>query len=551
MRKPTEKETYQSWREIYGFCVQSRQNIERKWRRWYNIADDNLWAGSKNTDGSEAIEVNELGSIIETIIPNIILYPGKIEVRAIQDEDIYKAVIFEYIAKYILTHYNIKQQFMKCVYDTLVLGDSLTKVGYWLLPLVQDAQWRAGLSGATTESAFALHTPLFEFYPDYHVSDWSLQRFFIHEVWKHIDEFIDNDLYDQKQVDKLKPSATERDVFDPTNNTLSNKREYVKVQEVHNLVKSEMMIMAYHHNAETFLMQGIETYPLIPFEHLSFFPRPMNIWGTAISQRIEKHLISLSRYHSGLDSVLRKLAVFKIMFDSTKVKPDVIKLLKNAEDVVLPVVGPPQGVVETVDLGISGKQFVFDQAINIKETTIRSMSGVTQQEMGVAETGVDTAFEVNTLKKASDIKNQMRLTLFESFATRILEKLMYIVSVEYTPDRIAKMTGIDEFIISDLLEPYDPGRYLVEYGQTAANSNIERMNKLQWLMQSPLAQAINPAWALQIASDALGFEYTDNMILPGVTLQSGAGQQQGATAPQGVSTPGSRQDNSQNMGKQI
>jgi hypothetical protein len=70
-------------------------------------------------------------------------------------------------------------------------------------------------------------------------------------------------------------------------------------------------------------------------------------------------------------------------------------------------------------------------------------------------------------------------------------------------------------------------------------------------MQSPLAQAINPAWALQIASDALGFEYTDNMILPGVTLQSGAGQQQGATAPQGVSTPGSRQDNSQNMGKQI
>jgi len=550
MRKPTIKEEYQSWREIYEFCVQSRGGAERRWRRYYNIIDDNLWAGATNTDGSEAIEVNELGSIIETIIPNIILYPGKVEVRAIQEEDIGKAVIYEYIAKYILTHSNIKQQLMKCVYDTLVLGDSLIKVGYWLLPLVQDAQWRAGLAGTTAESAFALHAPLFEFYPDYHVSDWSLQRFYIHEVWKHIDEFIDNDLYDQKQVEKLKPSAAERDIFDPTNKTLSSKKEYIKVQEVHNLVKAEMMIMAYSYNAETFLMQGPEIYPLVPFEHLSFFPRPMNIWGTSISQRIEKHLISLSRYHSGLDSVLRKLAVFKTMFDSTKIKPDIIKLLKNAEDAILPVVGPPQGVIETVDLGISGKQFVFDQAINIKETTIRSMSGVTRQEMGVAETGVDTAFEVNTLKKASDVKNQMRLTLFETFATRVLEKLMYIVSVEYMPDRIAKMTGIDQSIIDELIEPYDPGRYLVEYGQTAANSNNERMNKLQWLMQSPLAQAINPAWALQIASDALGFEYTDNMILPGATLMGAkGGQQGGATQPQGVSTPGNRQDNSQNMGR--
>ena len=73
MRKPTIKEEYQSWREIYEFCVQSRGGAERRWRRYYNIIDDNLWAGATNTDGSEAIEVNELGSIIETIIPNIIL----------------------------------------------------------------------------------------------------------------------------------------------------------------------------------------------------------------------------------------------------------------------------------------------------------------------------------------------------------------------------------------------------------------------------------------------------------------------------------------------
>ena len=542
---PTRQQRYQGWRETYEFCTQSRRDIERRWRRYYSIVDDNLWNGARNTDGSSAIEVNELGSIIETIIPNIILHPGKVEIRAINEEDIYKAVIYEYIGKYLLSHYNIKEQFMRNVYDSLVLGDSLIKVGFWLLPLVRDAQWKSGLSSSTTESAFALHTPLFEFFPDYHVNDWSLQRFYIHQVYKHIDEFIDNDMYDQRQVDRLKPDSTERDVFDPSNDTLNNKKEYIKVQEIHNLVKGEMYIMVYNYGCNDFLMDGAEAYPLVPFEHLAFFPRPMSLWGTSVSQRIEKHLVELSRYHSGLSSIMRKIGVFKTMFDSTKIKPEVIKLLKTANDEALPIVGPPSGAIESIDLGVSGRQFVFDQAINIKETTIRSMSGVTQQEMGVAETGVDTAFEVNVLKGASDIKNQMRLNIFEAFAKRVIEKLIYIISVEYTPDRISQMTGIDLNVVEQLIEPYNPGKYLLEYGDSAANSNKERMNKLQWLLQSPLASAINPSYAMQMVADVLGLEFTDEMLLPGAMMGGGNGRQQ--TVQSGVSTPGNRQEQSSGM----
>ena len=324
---------------------------------------------------------------------------------------------------------------------------------------------------------------------------------------------------------------------------LNNKKEYIKVQEIHNLVKAEMYVMGYNYGCDDFLMEGPETYPLVPFEHLSFFPRPMNIWGTSVSQRIEKHLVELSRYHSGLSSVMRKIGVFKTMFDSTKIKPEVIKLLKTANDEALPIVGPPSGAIETVDLGVSGRQFVFDQAINIKETTIRSMSGVTQQEMGVAETGVDTAFEVNTLKSASDIKNQMRLNTFESFAKRVIEKLIYIVSVEYTPDRISQMTGIDSNVIEQLIEPYNPGKYILEYGDSAANSNKERMNKLQWLLQSPLASAIDPSYAMQMAADVLGLEFTDEMLLPGAAIM-GKGGMGNTGSNQGVSTPGNRQEQS-------
>lgn len=536
---------YGAWCEIYRYALESRQSIEKCWRRWYNILDDSLYAAAKNSDGSDAVEVNELASIIETIVPNIILNPGRIEISAIKQEDIYRAVIYEYIAKYILTHYNIKEQFIQAVVDTLALGDSLIKVGYWLLPLVQDAQWRTGLVGVQS-SAFALHTPLFEFYPDYHVKKWSLQRFFIHEVWKHIDELKDNDMFVKSQVNKLKPSQSEMELYDLATGTQNKKKEYIKLQEIHDLISGKMMIMAYEGGSDSFLFNDLEEHPIVPFERLSFFPRPLNLWGTSISQRIERHLLSLSRMHSGLDAALRKLAVFKFLYDGTKWKSEMVKLLKTANDEVIPTIGPPTGSYEVVDLGISQKQFVFDNAINLKLDTIRSTSGVTSQEQGIAQPGVDTAFEVNKLAGASDVKNKMRLSIFEAFATRVLEKLIYLVSVEYMPDRISAMVGFDEDVIRQLIVPYDPSRYIVKYGDSAVSANQEKLQKLMILQQTGLP--LNPIEYARQVVDALGLEWTDELIIQGLPMNNMRMSQSGGQRPQGVSTPGASPK--QNIGGQ-
>jgi hypothetical protein len=538
MPEYTQDTEYTAWCETYRYAVEGRQQIEKCWRRWYNILDDSLYASAKNSDGSDAVEVNELASIIETIVPNIILNPGRIEISAIKQENVNLAVIYEYIAKYILTHYNIKEQFIQAVVDTLTLGDSLIKVGYWLLPLVQDAQWRTGLTGVGTASAFALHTPLFEFYPDYHVKKWSLQRFFIHEVWKHIDELKDNELFEKSQVDKLKPSQSELDVFDIHDNTGSKRKEYVKLQEIHNLITGEMLVMSYDGGPNSFLMRQPEEHPIIPFERLSFFPRPLNLWGTSVSQRIERHLISLSRMHSGLDSILRKLAVFKFLYDGTKWKSEMVKLLKTANDEVIPTIGPPEGSYQVIDLGIASKQFVFDQAINLKLATIRSSSGVTSQQQGVAQAGIDTAFEVNTLQSAADVKNKMRLSIFEAFAQRVLEKLIYLVSVEYTSDRIAGMVGFDEDIIRQMnIPPYDPSKYIVKYGESAVTANQDKLQKLMILQQSGLP--LNPVEYARQMVDALGLEWTDELIIQGLPMNNMRSPQQGGgERPQGVSTPG-------------
>lgn len=545
----TKEEEYAYWTEIYRNCVDSRRDIEQQWVKYYNAVDDQLFVGRKNADKSDVIEINELSSIVETIIPNIILKPGSVEVRAVNEEDIYRAVIYEYIAKYILRHYNIRDQFIRTVFDTLVLGDGLVKVGYWLLPLIQDAQWRAGMSSSSRsggfvdvgESAFALHTKLFEFYPDYHIDDWSQQRFFIHEVWKHISEFEDNDLYDKKVVKRLKPSLVEKDLYSTTTGNFDflKKKEYVKVQEIHDLINAKMKIMSYDSGAGEFLYDNDVLYPIIPFERLAFGYRPMKIWGSSVSQKIYQHVKSLSKYHSALDSLLGKLGITKVLYNQALWKADMIKKLEASSDSVIGIAGPPTGSYEVMDLGISSKQFVFDRAIALKEETIRSISGVTRSQMGEHDVGAKTAFEVNVLKGSADVKMAMRLELFESFASRVMEKLLYIVSIEYEPARVAQMTGIRADVVDGLMQPYDPSRFVLSYGESAMEANNERLQKLTFLLNSGLP--LNPVEFGRIFMDALNLEYTDNLILPGIPMgkPTPARAQQ---SDQNVSKPGNRQE---------
>lgn len=536
----TKEQEYTYWTEIYRNCVDSRRDVEKMWTTFYNAVDDSMFSGNKTKSGSDVIEVNEIASIVETIIPNIILKPGSVEVRAVNEEDIYLAVIYEYIAKFMLNHYNIRDQFVRTVFDTLVLGDGLVKVGYWLLPLVQDAQWRAGLASQVGESAFSLHTKLFEFYPDYHVDDWSQQRFFIHEVWKHISEFEGNDLYDQSMVKEIKPALAEKDLYSSSSNTFDflKKKEYVKVQEIHDLVNAKMMVMAYDSGSKYFLYNGDEAYPIIPFERLAFGYRPMKIWGSSVSQRIYSHIKSLSKYHTALDNLLNKLGITKVIYDKTKWKQDMVDSLATNSDSVIGLMGPPADSYEVMDLGVASKQFVFDKAIDIKKETIRSISGVTRSQMGEHDTGVQTAFESNMLSKNADVKTAMRLEMFETFASRVIEKLLYIASVEYTPERLASMTGIRSDVVAQMMKPYDPSRFVLDYGDSAMQANNERLNKLMILLNSGIP--LNPNEFARIFMDALNLEYSDNLIMPNMPMGKPVVQGNKGQNPQGASTPGSR-----------
>lgn len=543
-REPKDKE-YNDWITAIKYSRSGRMAIEACWRRWYNITDDFLWGNKKMSTGDAPIQVNMMQSLLQSIIPNVTFQGGKVELRAFGMDDVIGAAIWEKAAKHLVLKQNLADEFEMVVFNALVLGDGLMKIGHHTLPLLSEPQWNAGLAserGAQPLSVFGMEWPLFEFLPDYSVDRWKRQRFFIHELDKHIDEVKDNPAYVKKQVDKVEPTRRANDIFylDHTNK-VDKKKDYVAIQEVHDLINARVMVIAEGSGADSYLYNEPEPFNMIPMERLSFFPRPMNVFGKGITQSIERHLLSISKIHTYMEKTARNEALVNVILDAARWPKESIKELEKSKDSFIALTGDPAGSYDIMQFGAASKNFVFDQILGLKKQEIREEAGAGRQQQGMHEVGVRTATESMLLEGNADVINKWRARKFSEFASRVLEKMLFIVSVTYPPERIAKMVGYPVQAIAPFLEPYDPSKYILKYGEAAIMDRAERQQKFMAFVQM-FGQVLNPAMAVQVAADIFDLEYSDEMLVPGQLMGGGGGQQAGGGEP---ATAGFRPEESQ------
>lgn len=544
-RKLNKDEEYQQWIVTAKQAASSRKQMEMKWRRWYNIADDWLWGNAKMPDGYEPTQVNQLASILENVIPNISFRAGKVEIRAFSQEDMISAAIWEKAARYLVLKHDLTNQFQSSIYNALVLGDGLMKIGHSFLPLLAEPQWDAGLAterGAQPLSVYGMDWPLFEFLPDFTADRWGRQRFFIHQFDKHIDEITDNDLYDKVQRKKVKATRRTEELFYSGNTEKEDKKkDYVPLWEIHDLINAEVMIIADKAGADDYLLKDAEPFNMIPVERLSFFNRPMSVWGKGITQTIEKHLVSLSKIETMHMKHLGKTAMLKILISAADWPPEMRKQLLTSKDSVIPLTGDPAGAYDVMDYGAASKEFLYENAKAEKRATIRELAGAGRMQQGLHETGVGSATESALLQSNADVITKWRANKFSEFAANVIEKMLFIVSVTYEPARIAKMVGYPVEVIAPHLQPYDPSRYVLSYGQAAVADQQERREKFMLVMQL-FGNTINPAIAMQMAADIFDLEYTDELLIPGTLLGGQTAQQSGGGQ---MATTGFRPEESQ------
>jgi hypothetical protein len=235
-----------------------------------------------------------------------------------------------------------------------------------------------------------------------------------------------------------------------------------------------------------------------------------------MTQSIEKHVKELSEVQTYMNRTVAKEAILHVLINSAMITPEAQQKLEDGKDGYVPVIsdGDLSHAVHVLDYGTNSSQYSFQVARQELLETIRSISGVAASQRGWHEPGVETAEEARMLEAAGDVRNTMRKRAFSRFASRTISKLLYIITLEYPPERIAAMAGIGpEYApLIAAAGPFDATKFVVDYGMTAANSRQERLQKLM-IFKSMVGDYLNPAVLARMTADVLDFDFTDELMV--------------------------------------
>ncbi|KKN55838.1 hypothetical protein LCGC14_0578290 [marine sediment metagenome] len=528
------------WNSTFLKCKAKRSKQTAAWIRYSNYMDDDLWRGTLLPDGTEPMQVNELKSSIFSILPHILLEEPEINIRSYSPENAQAAMVWEAVAKYIDKQYDLFDELLRAAYDALLLGNGIFKFGFWDDALLNNPTY----IGGPTEShniervAHASYTSLFTIYPDRGAKRWKEQRYLINVLPKFIGDLWQNDVYDKKVVKSLTPTLKDSEIYGykPDVGT-TEEPEFVSIVEVHDFYLNKLRIFALGQDkddASGWLFNDVQPYNVAVWDNLQFFPRPFTIWGDSVSQIVEKQQKSLSEVMTYMGRSMQREGIIKILYDLAKIGENDRAKLSSNEDAFIGITaagGDLASALHVVDYKTAQKDFNFNVVMNKLQETIRIQTGVTQQEMGVHEPGVETKAEANMLKAASEVKNLLRRRMFSLFAERVVSRLLYIISVEYTPERICNMAGLNPQLYAPVVATFLPfnGRLFdVEYGNSAVNSRVERIDKLRVFTQlmAPYQQMINPAIWLRMVTQTLDFDYDVELLIYNMLGQGPESQNQ-------------------------
>jgi len=329
----------------------------------------------------------------------------------------------------------------------------------------------------------------------------------------HIDDILDNPAYKKKASRKLSPTYSADEVFDfESSPNIDVEHEYVKIQEVHDFRLGRVGIMA--EGLNEWLYYDDEPYNIVPYENLTFWPRPKSVWGDSLTQSIEKHVKELSETMTYMNRTVAKEALLKVLYNPAMIGENLARM-EDKSDSFIPVLGDDLSkALHVVDYGTAQSQYAFHMSLTQIREMIRSVSGVTAQQRGWHEEGVETAVEANMLQSAADVRNTMRQRMFSRFASRSISKLLYIITLEYPAERIAEMAGLDSswaWMIR-AAGTFDATKFNVDYGMTAVNARQERLQKLV-MFKNLVGDYLNPVVIAKMAADILDFDFVDEMMV--------------------------------------
>jgi len=529
------------WNAELSIAREARRDYLLDWNYWEGVYNDKLWGvsrrgkrRSKQNESRHIVQVNELESIVLGILPRLLF--NRPIFLATADADPYRlsALFWEKVAEviYDMRGLGVKANIRENMVDALILGGAVHKTGFGYQ--LESSEYTGG-DGTAGEPEIKNDMVITSWISpknlltDYRARRWINLRWLVEEIDKPLSEVKRNAVY--KNTRSLRASKTSKwSAFRARKNMQRTvPQDMVTLFEIHDLEKSQIITIADGHNK---VLRKDRDYGFGLHDYMEFSPsRPRELWGKSITQSIEEHMIRLAKANYYMDSHSKRAGLTKVLYDKSMVDRAARRALNSMKDFELVAVdGLGEGRSPVQEFKGAPVTMDWHNATRIVGETIRMLSGVTQQERGKHEVGVQTAYETAKLFEASDARNQDRVLALNDYIESIMVKMLRIMSNNWPIAKVANLIGLDQRYVP-LIKPFDRMKLKIKFGSTALErQHVMRENLMGFAQFAQVAGIpLNPEGFLKIAVKVWDLDLGDVQSLIGAA-SGAAGTQPPATA---------------------
>lgn len=514
------------WKKRITTARTVRSGYLRDWVYYENMFDDNLWGNKDYKSLSRVTQINELESLVMTMLPQIAFNVPVFEIEDNINGDVFSTLVYEF---YALRIYNMLKMYFntrQIIIDTLLLGGGVHKTG--ISYHVDQSDEESSLIDELPLSCWV--SPKNILY-DYRFDSWENKQWIAEEIVKTVEDVKDSDMYENTKTLKGNLSST-YGIAESQNGKPDN--ELIKIVEIHDIRNKKLMTLSMTHNK---FLRYEDDYQEEIYDYLEFTPtRPKRFWGKSLAKTIEEHMVRLARINTWMDSDSEAVGR-KIYLVDSSIGNNAVKSLESSKSkVIVPIDGLSQMGNDPIrELRVNSNTFNWQTVSNEIERQIRMLTGVTMQERGAHEPGVETLGEAGMLLTKSETRTKEKALLLSMFMQNIMSKMLTLSSDFIRPQRIAEIVGIPQELIWRL-KPFNEMTLEVKFGSTAIEARNTYLNKLT-LLGKLLPNSINQQVFAIKMMDALGFGIRDQMLMvsnepsPTPPTQTGGGGSSPAPQP--------------------
>jgi hypothetical protein len=513
------KEELNLWKKRIKISRDIREQYTADWIYWQNMFDDNMWSSRRSTKQStriinnstqSAVQINELESIVMSMLPQIDFHTPVFEVETNLDGDLFSSLVYEFYAMRLFEVLKMFYKVRDMVFDTLMMGGGIHKTG-----ISYQVEQNTADNNIIEELPISTSVSPMNCLWDYRFDNWEGKLWFAEEIVKPLDIIQDSDMY-EKTKDLKGNLSSYADASFQTSNEYGQESDMVRIVEIHDLQNHKLMTISLQHDE---FLRYEDDYASEIYDRLEFIPSaPRRFWGKSIVQSLEEHIVRLAKVNQWMDNDSSATGRQIYMVDSS-IGDANVKLLESSKSrVVLSVDGlTSMGNPPVQQVRLASNTFNWTSINNEISRQIRMLSGASNQERGVHDPGVETAVESTMLAEKSAVRNQDRALLLSFFIQDVMGKMLKLSSDFIRPERIAEIVGIPTELAWKI-EPFDKMKLSVKFGSTAIESRQTYLNKLLMLAQL-FPQSLNQQELIQRVMNALGFGIKDIRLLSQQTQQ--------------------------------